>query len=131
MGRHVITLRNETDRFKVIRWLKGCAYGYRVEVKEPKRSDLQNDRMWALLTEVSRHATINGKRYEPDQWKCIFMKAIGRDATFLPTIDGNSFFPTGFRSSDLSVREMSDLQTFIEAWAAENAIPLHIPEVTA
>lgn len=131
MSRHVITLRNETDRSKVMAWLRGCAYGFRIEVKEPKRSDMQNDRMWALLTEVSRAATINGKRYDPDQWKCIFMKAIGRDATFLPTIDGNSFFPTGFRSSDLSVREMSDLQTFIEAWAAENAVMLHIPEAVA
>lgn len=123
-SRHVITLRNEGDRAKVMGWLKSCAYGFRVEVKEPKRSDLQNDRMWWLLTAISKHGTINGKRFDPEQWKCIFMKAMGKEASFLPTLDGNSFFPTGFRSSDLSVREMSDLQTFMEAWAAEQMIPL-------
>jgi hypothetical protein len=124
MSRHVITLRTEGDRAKVMTWLQRAAYGHRIEVKEPKRSDEQNDRLWAMLGDISRQATINGKRYDPDAWKCIFMKAMGREAQFLPTLDGNSFFPTGFRSSDLSVREMSDLQTFMEAWAAENNITL-------
>ena len=124
MPRHVITLRNETDRAKVAAWLQRAAYGHRIEVKEPKRSDEQNDRFWAMMGDISRQATINGKRYDPDAWKCIFLKAMGREAQFLPTLDGNSFFPTGFRSSDLSVREMSDLQTFMEAWAAENHIIL-------
>lgn len=124
MPRHAITLRTEGDRAKVMNWLKGCALGHRIEVKEPKRSDAQNDRFWSMLSDIAATATINGKRYDKEQWKCIFLKAMGRDAQFLPTLDGNSFFPTGFRSSDLSVREMSDLQTFIEAWAAENGVPL-------
>ena len=124
MAHHIITIRNEVDRSKVMGWLKGCAYGYRVEVREPKRTDAQNDRLWALLADVSRQATINGKRFDADAWKCIFMRAMGRDAQFLPTLDGISFFPTGFRSSAMSVGEMSDLQTFIEAWAAEQGIPL-------
>jgi hypothetical protein len=124
MSRHVITLRSETDRAKVLNWLHRAPWGHRIEVKEPRRSDEQNDRFWAMLGDIARQATINGKRYEPDQWKCVFMKAMGKEAQFLPTLDGNSFFPTGFRSSDLSVREMSDLQTFMEAWAAENNIIL-------
>ena len=124
MSRHVITLRSEVDRGKVLAWLQRCALGYRIEVKEPKRSDEQNDRFWAMLGDIARQATINGKRYDPDQWKCVLMKAMGKEAQFLPTLDGSSFFPTGFRSSDLSVREMSDLQTFMEAWAAENHIIL-------
>jgi hypothetical protein len=124
MPPHTITIKNETDRAKVMGWVKGCAYGHRVEVREPKRSDAQNDRLWAMLGDIAKHATINGKAYTPDQWKCVFMKAIGEEAQFLPTLDGNSFFPTGFRSSQLSVAQMSDLQTFMEAWAAEQLIPL-------
>ena len=54
----------------------------------------------------------------------MFMKAMGKEAQFLPTLDGASFFPTGFRSSDLSVGEMSDLQTFMEAWAAEQGFDI-------
>lgn len=124
MSRHVITLRSELDRSKVMGWLRGAAYGFRIEVREPKRSDLQNDRLWAMLGAIAKQGTINGKRYDSDAWKCVFMKAIGKESMFLPTLDGESFFPTGFRSSQLSVREMSDLQTFMEVWAAENGVDL-------
>lgn len=124
MPRYVVTVRNELDKARVMQAAARVPVGYRVEFKEPKRSDMQNDRLWAMLGDISKQATINGKAYEPDQWKCMFMKAMGKDAQFLPTLDGNSFFPTGFRSSDLSVREMSDLQTFMEVWAAENGVAL-------
>ena len=124
MTRHVLTLRNEAERFKVIEWLKHAAYGHRIEVKEPKRSDIQSDRMWAMLGDIARQGSINGQTFTPELWKCIFMQAIGRETAFLPTLNGDSFFPAGFRSSDLSVREMSDLQEFMEAYAAENEITL-------
>lgn len=126
MSRHAITLRTESDRRKVMDWLRGCAFGYRIEVKEPKRSDEQNDRMWAMLGDIAKVGTINGKRFKPEAWKVIFMQAIGKESGFLPTLDGESFFPSGFKSSDLTVREMSDLQTFMEVWAAENGIALKV-----
>lgn len=98
--------------------------GWRVEFKEAKRTDAQNDRFWELLGRVSKRMTINGKRYAPDQWKCICMKEMGKEVAFLPTLNGESFFPTGFRSSDLTVREMADLQTFIEAHCAEQGVDI-------
>lgn len=128
MSRHVLTLRNEAERFKVIEWLKRCAYGYRIEVKEPKRSDIQNDRMWAILGDIAKQGAINGRRFAPDEWKCIFMQAMGREVAFLPTLNSSGFFPTGFRSSDLTVQEMCDLQEFMSAYAAENEIKLMEPK---
>lgn len=124
MARHVLTLRTEADRAKVMGWLKNAAYGHRVEVKEPKRTDEQNDRFWELLGRVAKKMTLAGREFSPDEWKCVFMKAMGRESHFLPTLDGAGFFPSGFRSSDLSVREMCDLQVFIEAWCAEKGVDI-------
>lgn len=125
MARFGIPLTSPSNIAKARAWFdRAAVLGWRVEFKEPKRSDEQNDRMWEMLTRISRTMDINGKRYEPDQWKCMFMKAMGKEAQFLPTLDGESFFPTGFRSSDLSVREMSDMQTFMEAWCAERGFDL-------
>lgn len=126
--RHAITIRNELDRAKVMNWLKGAAYGYRVEVRERKRTDDQNDRFWAMLAACARHGSIAGRRFTAEQWKVIHMQAMGHQSDFLPTRDGTGFFPSGFRSSLLSVREMSDLQTSIEAWAAEVGIDLGGPQ---
>lgn len=124
MTRAVINLRTVMDLDKLRDWCARVPLGWRVEFKQPKRSDIQNDRMWEMLTRISKRMEIGGKKYEPDQWKCMFMKAMGKEAQFLPTLDGASFFPTGFSSSDLSVGEMSDLQTFMEAWAAEQGFDI-------
>ena len=125
MSRHAITLDSPARISTARAWLDRAAQlGWRVTFKEPKRSDAQNDRMWEMLDRVSKRMTIGGKSFEPEAWKCIFMKAMGKEAQFLPTLDGASFFPTGFRSSDLSVREMSDMQTFMEAWCAEQGVDI-------
>ena len=122
--RRVVTIRGVTDRAKLHRWIDAAPVGFRVEFKEPSRSLAQNDRMWAILAIIANNGTINGKKYDAEQWKCIFMKQMGKEVQFLPTLDGEQFFPTGFRSSDLSVGEMSDLQTLMESWAAEQGIEL-------
>ena len=127
MARHAITIRAETeprDRARLAHWIAKIPVGWRIEFKQAKRSHEQNDRMWELLTRASRRLTINGQRFDPEQWKAIFMQAMGRQAQVLPALDGSTWFPTGFRSSDLSVREMADLQTFIEAHCAEQGIDI-------
>lgn len=123
--RYAITLDAPGKISRARAWLSRAEQlGWRVEFKEPKRSDAQNDRFWELLGRVSKRMDIGGRKFSPAQWKCIYMKAMGKEAEFLPTLDGSSFFPTGFRSSDLSVREMADLQTFIEAQCAEAGVDI-------
>lgn len=125
MARFGITLDTPQRARKAREWLiRAEALGWRVEFKEPKRSDAQNDRMWELLDRVSKRMTINGARFDAESWKCIYMKALGKEVRVLPMLDGNGIFPTGFRSSDLSVREMADLQTFIEAHCAEQGVDI-------
>lgn len=117
--RHALTISSEGIREKALAWVRRVPIGWRVVFAEPKRSDEQNDRMWELLARISKRFTLGGNKYAPDDWKCIFMKALGKESRFLPTLDESGFFPTGFRSSDLSVKEMCDLQTYMEQYAAE------------
>jgi len=125
MPRYSLPLDTPLRIAKARAWFeRAIAIGWRVTFAEIKRTDAQNDRMWEMLSRVSKHMDINGKKYDEDQWKCIFMQQMGKDASFLPTLDGESFFPTGFRSSDLSKQEMSDMQTFMEAWCAEKGFDL-------
>lgn len=123
--RHTLQLKSSIAAHKARLWLeRAIEKGWTVEFREPKRSDAQNERFWELLGRVSKRMTINGKRYDREAWKCIFMKAMGKEAQFLPTLDGESFFPTGFRSSQLTVGEMADLQTMIEAHCAAQGVDI-------
>jgi hypothetical protein len=122
MSRALVTIHSPADRARVANWASKAPTGTRIEFKASKRTLPQNDRMWAMLTDVARQATHGGKRYTVEQWKVLFMHACGNEVQFLPALDGSTFIPWGGRSSDLSKNEMSDLIEFIFAWGAENGI---------
>lgn len=115
-------------REKAIRWINQAPAGTRVEFKAPQRSVEQNDRMWAMLTDIVTQRTFNGRKYTTDEAKVVFMHACGREIEVLPSLDGKSFVPYGQSSSDLSVAEMSDLIEFLFAWGAENNITWSDPK---
>lgn len=102
---------------------RAAELGWHVEFRAPKRSLEQNARLWELLGRASQRMEIGGRKFAPDEWKCIFMQAMGAEAQFLPSLSGG-FFPTGFRSSQMTIREMCDLQTFIEVAAADRGVDL-------
>lgn len=97
----------------------------RVEFKSTKRSLPQNSLFWAMLTDVAAHKEHNGRKYTPDQWKLLFLCAIGREMQFIPSLDNKTFIPWGNSSSDLSKEEMTALIEFIAAWGAENGVVFH------
>ena len=89
-------------------------------IAPPKRSAEQSDKMWAMLSDISR-AKPMGRTHTPDMWKALMMKACGHAVQFLLRIDGEPF-PIGFRSSRVSKAQMSDLIEFMHQFGAEHGI---------
>jgi len=125
MSRALIVIRSKAERERVARWAAQAPFGTRVEFKGEKRTIPQNDRMWAMLTDVATQKDHNGRKYTPDQWKVIFMHACGREVQFIPSLDGSTFIPWGQSSSDLSKQEIGDLMEFMSAWGAEHGVVFH------
>lgn len=120
---HTFHLLSEDDRPTLHRWVDRLPVGWKAQFRERTRTDEQNKRFWELLGRVSLLMDLNGQKFAPDQWKAIHMEAQGHKLQYLPSLSG-SWFPTGFRSSKLTVREMADLQTAIEAWCAERGVDI-------
>ena len=57
MSRAVLVLATAMDRAKAIRWIAKAPWNTRLELRAPKRTLPQNDRLWLLLTE-----RLNGHR---------------------------------------------------------------------
>ena len=110
-----------TSRDTARKWLAVAPDGTVVTFKRPGRTLPQNDRMWAMLTDVATQAEHNGNRYTPDQWKCLFMHACGHEAHFMAGLNGEPF-PAGFRSSKLNKDQMTELMDFIESWGVQNGV---------
>jgi hypothetical protein len=98
------------------------AFPFVVEVRDVTRTDDQNRMLWPLLKAFSEQVEIRGQRLGPDQMKAVLMHAWGQEVETLPTLDGKSWFPVGFRSSKLTKPEFSELLSFIEAEAATRGV---------
>jgi hypothetical protein len=122
MSRALLRIDGPVTRARAADLLARVPDGTRVEFKGGRRTLPQNDRMWAMLTDVARQKEHAGRRFTPDQWKVLFLHAIGREVQFLPSLEGDTFIPWGQSSSDLSKTEMSELIEFIAAWGAQNGV---------
>lgn len=124
MSRHLLTIWNASDRKRAHLYIEQAPEQTRVEFKAAKRTLPQNDLMWALLTDIAAQKEHSGRKYTPDQWKIIFLHAMGREIQFIPSLDGKTFIPWG-QSSSLSRAEMSELIDFIYAWGTEAGVTFH------
>lgn len=95
--------------------------GWVVRISEPTRSRDQNDRMWALLTEVANQVEWYGRKLTPEDWKHIFSSSL-KKLDVVPNIEGSGFVALGLSTSKMSKRELSDLMTLIEAFAVEHGV---------
>ena len=120
MTRALLTLRTIIDRDRACKWARQAPVGTRLEFKAPRRTLAQNDKLWGMLTDISRQIVWHGQKLTPEDWKDVFMAAL-RKAKMVPGIDGG-FVPIGIRTSDLSKEEMSELFALMDAFAAQHGV---------
>lgn len=113
-------------RETIIRWLQECSDGVIVKFAKPKRTIPQNARMWAMLGDIA-DARPDGHERCTEDWKAVFMKALGHEVRFIHGLDGEPF-PVGFRTSNLNVAQMTALMDLIQDYANEKSIVLTEPD---
>ena len=117
---HKVVLSSEFYRSRARFLIDKAPAGYVMTLNEPKRTLDQNNKLWAMLTDVSVSMPL-GRRHTPDDWKAIFMNACGWECQFVEGLDGRPF-PKGFRSSHLTKSQMGDLINFIQAFGDEHGV---------
>lgn len=125
MDRRQYILTTKDRRIVVARMVAELPQFSRVEIKAPKRTLPQNDRFWAMLTDVAEQLPWHGLTLTTSDWKLIFLDALNRETRIVPNIDGTGFVNLKQSSSDLSVEEMGDLMTLIEAFGAQHGVVFH------
>lgn len=131
MSRALLVLNSGYERQRASNWIAKAPDGTRVEFKGPKRTLPQNDRFWAMLTDVSTQLPWHGLKLSPDDWKLIFMDGLKREVRMAPNIDGTGFVNLGRSSSDLSTTEMSDLMELIASFGSSHGVAFHEPSASS
>ena len=125
MTRAMLIIHTEAIRHKAMIWVKSAPVGTRIEFKMSKRSLPQNDRMWAMLTDVATQLKWHGVTLAPDDWKLVFLDALKRELRVVPALDGRGMVNLGRSSSDLTKDEMTELMDLIEAFGARHGVQFH------
>lgn len=125
MSRAQLTLASKADRERAIHWVTRAPTGTRLVFKESKRSTAQNDRMWAMLTDVATQLDWHGQKLTPDDWKILFLDALNREERSVHSITGSGFVDLGRSSSNLSKQEFSDLLELVAAFGANHGVIFH------
>ena len=113
-------LAHDMARKNAILAVQEAPQGHVVSIKAPTRSLMQNNRLWALLTDVSRQVDWYGRKLTPENWKDVFTAAMKKQDV-VPGIEGG-FVVLGMSTSKMTKQEMVDLQTIIEAFGAEHQV---------
>jgi hypothetical protein len=122
MSRASITIRNSQDRSRAALWVAKAPFGTRIDFKAGRRSLPQNDRMWAMLTDIASQIEWHSQKLSTNDWKLLFLDALKREARAVPNLDGNGFVSLGRSSSDLSKQEMGDLLDLIAEFGARHGV---------
>lgn len=119
---HKIILNGGRQRELVKRYADVAPEGYVVEFRPPGRTLSQNNKLWAMLTEISRSKP-NGLVYTPDQWKHLFLSAMNYEVLYMEGLNGEPV-PVSPSTRGFTSRQMSDVIEYIYTYCAENGVCL-------
>lgn len=114
------TLAHKEARQRAIDAVRKAPDGMVVEIRPKSRTLDQNALMWAMLTDLSRQLQWCDRDLSPADWKCLMTAHLKRHET-VPGLDGG-FVVLGAYTSQMTVRDMSDLIELMFAFGAENGV---------
>ena len=96
-----------------------------VEEYEPRRSDIQSDKMWAMLRDISNQVEwmVDGvmQKLPPECWKDILSAGLKKNQRVAQGVEGG-FVILGVRTSKMKVGEMAELIEFIQFFGDEKGV---------
>ena len=97
----------------------------KIEVREKNRTDEQNAKLHAMLSDIAQQATWQGDKLDIDGWKNLFVSGhtIATKAPYklVMGLEGE-LVNVRERTSKMGVRRLASLIEYISAWAADNGV---------
>ena len=97
-----------------------------IELKTRTRSNLQNARLWAMLTDIAEQVDWHGRKLGAADWKAVFTASL-KGMNVVPNLNNTGFVALGQSTSKMTRGEMAELQTLIEAFAADKNVVFKAP----
>lgn len=115
-------LRSQQDVTRIMGYLHATDFTKpkMVVIKDEKRPDVCNRKMWAMLKDVSTQVEWYGKKLTDDDWKCLFSASLEKQRAE-PGLDGG-FVVMATSTRKQSQKWFSDLFELMNAFGAEHGV---------
>lgn len=132
MTRLSFVLANAQRRHAAMSAVAEAPDGYRVDVREPKRTDEQSDKFHAICGDFAASGLEwFGKRRSKQEWKVLLIsghaKATNEEAEIVPGLEGE-LVSIRESSANMGIRRGSSLIEYSLASAAMRGVRLRAPE---
>ena len=99
----------------------------RLEIKAESRSEEQNAKYHAMLSEIAVQAQHLGAKWSAEDWKRLLVDLFAKETglqggKIIPSLDGTGIVQLGLQTRDFTKEQAMEFITFLEAWGAENGI---------
>ena len=99
----------------------------RMEIKADTRSDEQNAKYHAMLSEIAVQAQHLGAKWSAEDWKRLLVDLFAKEtglqgSKIIPSLDGTGIVQLGLQTRDFTKEQAMEFITFLEAWAADKEI---------
>jgi hypothetical protein len=92
-----------------------------VKLGRPKRSDLQNAKLHAMLGDIAAQVEWYGRKMDKDSWKIMASAVLHRQEP-VPAMDGRGFVVMGKQTRGMTKAEISDMIELLYAFGAEHSV---------
>ncbi len=115
-------LRTDAHKARCLETIANLQGVWEVEIREykPTRTIEQNNKMWAMLGEVSAQVDWYGNKLTDEEWKDVFTAALKKQKA-VPGLDGG-FVVIGARTHKMKIAEMAELIELMYAFGAEKGV---------
>ena len=99
----------------------------RLEIKAQSRSEEQNAKYHAMLSEIATQAQHLGAKWSAEDWKRLLVDLFAKETglqggKIIPSLDGSGIVQLGLQTRDFTKEQAMEFITFLEAWGATNGI---------
>ena len=134
--KRVFILAHETARRRAQDHIWNAPDGYRVEVSEPKKKRIQEERYHAMMGDIAKQIHYNGRKLNVESWKRLLVEAMvfilreeakgqGKTDPFpcggavLPSLDGLRIVQVEVLTRDFTVGQASQFIEYLFSYGAE------------
>lgn len=136
MTKRVFILAHETARRRAQEHIWNAPDGYRVEVSEPKKKRIQEEKYHAMMGDIAKQCHYNGRKLDVESWKRLLVEAMvfilreeargqgkpdpfPRGGAVLPSLDGMRIVQVEVLTRDFTVSQASQFIEYLFSYGAE------------